>query len=176
MKDNRSEDIDRHYKLACRLYDDMIKSVDLLDQHLKPCGEDLILLTLKGHLIIERLLEMNLSLILGVENLPRLRFSDKLKLLQAAVVEGKPGPNTDLFMVIEKLNEVRNSLAHNLRDNKEIEVETERIIVCLRSRADKKESLGKSSADRLRSCVHKLCKFLLDVRVHIHKTTPLPKV
>ena len=111
-----------------QLNDDSEKLSDLLEQHLKPCGNDLMLLTIKGHLIIESLLELNLCRLLAIEELPkkygRLDFNQKLQLVQTVIKKHKPGPNSpnsDLCSAIDKLNYVRNQLAHNLKNPTEIE-------------------------------------------------------
>jgi hypothetical protein len=177
MRDKFDEEMDRRIKLTDQLAADIIKNSELLDQHLKPCGDDLILLTLKGHLIIEGLLEINLSRLLAIDHLPKenedgypgLEFIHKLKLLQAALVESKPGPNTDLFKAIAKLNSIRNKLAHNLKNSPEIEADVKAIIDCYQSKADKKLKLGESPAEQLRNCIRKLCGFLCRVRVHFFK-------
>ena len=178
MKDKSLEKIDEQFQQTRQLADDLIKHSDLLDQHLKPCGDDLILLSLKGHLIIESMLETNLCRLLAIDHLPKekednypeLEFIHKLKLLQAATIHSKPGPNSDLFKAVAKLNKIRNNLAHNLKTPKEIELEIKSLIDCYQSKADKKLSLDKSPAEQLRNCIHKLCEFLLRVRVHFFKS------
>jgi hypothetical protein len=120
---------------------------------------------------------MNLCRLLGIErlpeekedNYPELEFIHKLKLLQAVVVESKPGPNADLFKAIAKLNKIRNRLAHNLKNPKEIEVDIKSIIDCYQSKADKKLSSGEPLPVQLKSCIFKLCQFLDSVNVHFHK-------
>jgi hypothetical protein len=72
-----------------QLIADRHKPGELVKEHLEKCGSDLILITLKGHLIIEHLLEMNLCRLLGIDrlpieredNYPELEFIHKLKLL-----------------------------------------------------------------------------------------------
>jgi hypothetical protein len=120
---------------------------------------------------------MNLSRLLGIERLPKekednypeLEFIHKLKLLQAVVVKSKPGPNTDLFKAIAKLNKIRNNLAHNLKNPREIEVDIKSIIDCYQSKADKKLSSGEPLPVQLKNCILKLCRFLDVVNVHFHK-------
>ena len=178
MKNKKiDEEMDRQIHLTNQLAADIIKNSELLDQHLKPCGNDLILLTLKGHLIIEGLLEINLCRLLAIDHLPKekedgypeLEFIHKLKLLQAATVQSKPGPNADLFRAIAKFNKIRNNLAHNLKNPQETELEIKSLIDCYQSKADKKLSLGKSPAEQLRNCIRQLCQFLCKVRVHFYK-------
>jgi hypothetical protein len=63
--------MDRRILLTNQLAADLMRLPDLLDQYLKPCGDDLTLLIIKGHLIIESLLEMNLCRLLDIESLPK---------------------------------------------------------------------------------------------------------
>ncbi len=184
MRDKPDEELDKHFELTTKRFElckqfaaDIEEQFDCLDQHLKPCGEDLILLTLKGHLIIESFLEVNLCRLLAIDHLPKekednypeLEFIHKLKLLQAATIQSKPGPNADLFKAIAKLNSIRNKLAHNLKDSSEIEADIKKIIDCYQSKADRKLNLGESLADQLRNCIRKLCEFLCHVRFHFYK-------
>jgi hypothetical protein len=154
--------------------DDLQKYFDLIVQHLTQCGDNLVLLTLTGHLMIENLLEINLARLLDIESLPsdandKLEFNQKLKLVQAVVIAREPNPNADLFCAIAKLNKIRNDLAHKLMTKDEIDVAIKSIIQSYQSKADKKLSLDKTTAMQLRACICELCKFLFDVRVHFHK-------
>lgn len=175
------EQFDKQFKQTDKLFSDIMNCSNSLDQYLKPCGDDLMLLTLKGHLIIESLLEMNLCRLLSIDqlpeekedNYPELEFIHKLKLLQAAAVESKPGPNTDLFRVIAKLNKIRNGFAHNLKHHNDTEADIKSLVACYQSKADKGISLGESPPAQLRSCIHKLCAFLFDVRIHFQKIRPV---
>ena len=161
------------HKKIIQLSDDALKSLDLVE-YLTPCGDDLILLTLKGHLIIENLLEMNLTRLLDIDCLPEgkdnpnLEFSQKLKLVQAVVLSREPGPNADLFCAIAKLNKIRNDLAHKLMIQEEIEAGITSIVQSYQSKADTKLS-SDTLPMQLKSCILKLCGFLLRVRVHFHK-------
>ena len=110
---------------AAQFLTDRQKMMVLITQHLKPCGEDLTLLTLKGHLLIENLLDTNLCRLLAVQNLPvgrgRLGFNQKLYLLKEVVIQcEEPGPNSDLFCAIDALNELRNQTAHKLKNQGEV--------------------------------------------------------
>jgi hypothetical protein len=171
---NSLEEIDKHIQLT----DDILKLPSLLDQHLKPCRDDLVLLTLKGHLIIESLLEMNLSRLLDVESWPQkgvnkksfnMSFFHKLTLVGAVVSAREPGPNADLILAIDALNDMRNKLAHNLKIQSEIEKDVKLFVEEYCRRAGVKVSLDKSTADQLRSCIHRLCAFLYRVRIHFFK-------
>jgi hypothetical protein len=125
MKSDGEIDRDRQFD---EMTDDSMKFVEILTQHLLPCGDDLTLLTLKGHLIVEYLLETILLRLLGIPEAPKRLgrrkssdkimpgFYEKLKLVEAAVCQSHPGPNADLLIVIENLNWMRNQLAHNLKN------------------------------------------------------------
>ena len=177
----RADKFDKRFDKRDREINQLIadhhKPGELAKEHLDKCGDDLILITLKGHLIIEHLLEMNLCRLLGIDRLPKekednypeLEFIHKLKLLQAVTVGSKPGPNTDLFKAIAKLNKIRNRLVHNLKNAKEIEADIKSVIDCYQSKADKKLSLGEPLPAQLKSCIYKLCRFLDSVNVHFHR-------
>jgi hypothetical protein len=177
MKNKSFEKLDKQVRQTEQLADDVLKLADLINQYLRPCGDDLILLTLKGHLIIENLLETNLCRLLEIDHLPKekednypeLQFIHKLKLLQAATIQSKPGPNSDLFKAVAKLNKIRNNLAHNLKNPSEIEAEIKSLIACYQSKADQKLNQNKSIAEQLRECTYKLCGFLYEIRRHFFK-------
>jgi hypothetical protein len=114
--DNTLKQIDENNVLLA----DRLKPSELVKQHLNPCGTDLILLSIKGHLIIERLLGMNLCRLLDIEDTP-LGFAQKLRLLRKVVEEREPGPDADVFLAIEALNYLRNQLAHDLKNQDQIE-------------------------------------------------------
>jgi hypothetical protein len=156
---------------------DRILFLDLVPQYLQPCGEDLVLLTLKGHLILETLLEMNLCRMLRVKSMPSgnahpgLEFNQKLRLVRAVVLSREPAakPNSDLFVVIEKLNSVRNALAHNLMPGEKIEAEVKRVIESYQAKTDSKLNTTKPLAEQLKACITLLCIFLDAVRVQTFK-------
>ncbi len=87
-----SENMPHHEKLkqkikkALQLCDDQSRSSGkLITEHLEPCGDNNILLVLKGHCIIESLLESILIRQLDIESLPQKSgrlafFIKKLKL------------------------------------------------------------------------------------------------
>jgi hypothetical protein len=173
-KDRR---FDAKMKRAQRFIKDKTKGRRLIMEHLDPCRDDLILLTLKGHLIIEDLLESILMRELDLEGLPQshpLEFSQKLDLVKAVVITREPKPNADLFCAIGKLNNIRNALAHNLKDQLEIEGAVKSVIQSYQSKADLKLNLGMPVHMLLRNCIVKLCEFLDDVIVHFYKLD-LPK-
>ena len=167
--------VDKRVREVDQLFADHSKSDELVTEHLGKCADDLILLTLKGHLIIENLLEVNLCRLLVIERLPEgkdnpdLEFSQKLKLVQAVVLTREPGPNADLFCAIAKLNKIRNDLAHNLMNQAEIEAAVKRVLESYQSKADLKLSSGRPLPEQLKDCIVKLCQFLVAVRVHFCK-------
>jgi hypothetical protein len=149
---------------------DALEYADLVTEHLTPCSDDLILLTLKGHLVIESLLEIILRRVLSVGRLPqsngKLGFSQKLQLVQVVVEEREPGPNADLFCAICKLNWLRNQLAHNLKDQGQIENDVKRFIEEYYRKAGAKPTLPKPLPLQLRYCIVQLCMFLHKIRCH----------
>jgi hypothetical protein len=115
--------------------------------------------------------------VLDIERLPhdiRLEFKQKLDLVKAVVIAREPKPNADLFCAIGKLNSIRNELAHDLKDQSQIEAAVKSIIQSYQSKADLKLRSGKPVAELLRNCIVKLCEFLDDVIVHFYKLD-LPK-
>jgi hypothetical protein len=177
---NRDEEI--HKKAAKLLQkvkklehfsDDASKYHDLVKLHLQPCGDDLILLTLKGHLVIENLLEMNVLRLLAIDRLStrsgKLGFNQKLQLVLAVVEQREPGPNADLFCAIDHLNQLRNQLAHNLKDQVQIESLVKEFVRNFHKLASTKLISQKSLATQLKSCILQLCMFVYKVRCHFYK-------
>jgi hypothetical protein len=114
---------------------------------------------------------------LSLESFPRdhaLEFSQKLDPVKAVVIAREPKPNADLFCAIRKLNNIRNALAHNLKDHSQIELAVKSIIQSYQSKTDLKLNSGKPRAELLRNCIVKLCEFLDDVIVHFYRLD-LPK-
>ena len=156
---------------------DALKLVELLTNELEPCANDLTLLTLKGHLIAEHLLETILIRLLAIPEIPKpkknsrkidLSFYQKLKLIEAVLTERTPGPNADLLMVVEELNNLRNRLAHNLKSHAEIEKDVHELICCYGSVTRRKQDPSKQLPEQLRDCLRHLCGFLLEVRGHFY--------
>jgi hypothetical protein len=99
-------------------------------------------------------------------------FNQKLQLVQIVIKQREPGPNSpnsDLCLAIDKLNQIRNQLAHNLKKQEEIEKDVKDFIGEYRLRGDKKLGLGQTAAEQLKGCLHKLCWFLCNARVHFFK-------
>ncbi len=153
---------------------DAIRFAELTD-HLLPCGTDLTLLVLKGHLVAEQLLEIILARLLRVSELPgkpgRLQFFQKLKLVEKVVCEREPGPSADLLCVLDTLNDVRNKLAHGLKTPKEIEGLVQSLIQCYYTKKGQKLPKGwqKDIYGHLTICLFALCQFLLKIRLHSYE-------
>ena len=157
-----------------KLTEDRQKMVHLINEHLLPCGDDLILLTLKGHIIIENLMEINLCRLLEIQQLPakigRLNFTQKNCLLKEAVIQSEePGPNADLFMVIGALNDLRNQIAHKLKQPDQIQQETRAFINSCGSKLLIKARPDKPPSTQLRVCIIEICVFLNKVMLHMFK-------
>jgi len=155
------------------LFADRLKPSELWKQHINRCGTDLTLLTLKGHLIIESLLEINLCRLLAIEHLPeeygKLGFNQKLQLLCEVIVQRESGPDPEPFIAIDNLNWVRNQLAHNLKNPEQIESDVKWFINDCRKRGYVKSVPDGVTSDQLKHCIFGLCKFLDKVRVHLFK-------
>jgi len=163
---------DRSRRLG-EMADDAVSLHDVMTEHLIPCGDDLTLLTLKGHLVAEGLLDMILVRLLAIPKLPqekdaRLTFYQKLELVRAVICAREPGPNADLFLAIRKLNSVRNQLAHNLKNQEKIEEDINSLIDCYYARDGKKRSRSCPLPDLLRQCLTELCLFLYRTRYHLY--------
>ena len=162
--DNTLRQIDENNVLLA----DRFKPSELVNLHLNPCGTDLILLTIKGHLIIESLLGMNLCRLLAIEHIP-LGFTQKLRLLRKVVEEREPGPDADVFLAIKDLNDLRNQLAHNLKNQNQIESDVKSFIEKCRKGGYVKSIPDGATSEQLKHCIWGLCKFLEKVRVHLFK-------
>jgi hypothetical protein len=154
--------------------DDQFNSIENLLGHLMSCGNDLTLLTLKGHLVLESFLDTILARLLRISSLPiypehgALEFVQKLTLVKMFVVQNyESGPNSDLFLVIRKLNTVRNELAHNLRKPEEIQKQVKALLDCHHSKERKKPVRAADLSEPLRGCLVKLWQFLFRVRKHL---------
>jgi len=151
------------------VYKDRHDHLQLVEQHLNPCGNDVILLTIKGHLLVEHLLEVNLIRLLDVDRIPRLGFRQKLQLLSTIVEQREAKPNADLFLAISTLNDTRNQLAHNLKNPQEMQNDLQHFINEYHKRAGTKRTSPNPSADELKTCILQLCNFLHEVRIHLFR-------
>jgi hypothetical protein len=171
MKKDKKKEISR---LEKEMREDQLDTVDALCMHLLSCGDDLTLLTLKGHLVMEDVMDKILARLLHIPHLPKdentkLEFNQKLKLVEAVVCHTDPGPNADLFCAIAKLNSVRNKLAHNLKKPDEIVEDVKSLLNCYFAKAGKKPVYGKVLSEDLRGCLCNLWQFLYKVRRHFHE-------
>jgi hypothetical protein len=85
------------------------------------------------------------------------------------VEQREPKPNADLFLAIQTLNKTRNQLAHNLKNQQEIENDLRLFIREYHKQAGTTEPPAYQLPDELRGCILKLCRFLHNVRVHLFK-------
>ena len=163
------------------MVDDTINYGEIL-KHLENCRDDLTLLTLKGHLVAENLLESILLGLLDVSEAPKRYgkkgkmvkampdFYHKLMLVKAAVCQREPGPNADFLIVIEQLNDMRNQLAHNLENQADIESGVRRLIENYHRNADTNADWKNESLPvQLRKCLYGICQFLYRVRAHFFR-------
>lgn len=147
---------------------------ELLVRHIKPCGGDLILLILKGHLVAEHLLEKLILRMLGLSQ-PTLRdckidlsFCRKLEIVTAVCRgRGQPsGPSASVLESIKKLNEVRNKLVHNLDPKNGIENEVRGLISDYYSREKDERQPGKELPEVLKVTLIRICQDLQKLRLH----------
>lgn len=91
-------------------------TLDDLVEHL-PAQFDFTLVTLKGHLLVEAMLDdyihSNLKKPDALLAKTRLQFDLKVKLANAL---SDPYPGLDVWTAVDVLNKIRNSLAHRLSD------------------------------------------------------------
>jgi hypothetical protein len=174
MKSKRDSDIESE-KRQNELVEHTIKFCDLISDDLRSCPDNLILLTLTGHLIVEELMDMTLAFVLGLREFPKndrgeslLSFYEKLRLIQAVVCEREPGPNADLLCVIKMLNKVRNALGHKLKKQAEIEEMIETLLKSYYQKTGKKRDPTKPLPTLLRHCLVNLCEFLIKLQRHFY--------
>ena len=162
------------------LSDDAVAFATAMADHLLTCGEDLILLTLKGHLVAEHLLDTIIVRALNIPELPsysaaKLTFFQKMKIVEAIECGREPGPNADLLRTVAKLNDIRNKLMHNLKRPSEIEALVQSVIDSYRSiKSIKGRKQDKPKCEQFRDCLCHICVFLYDIRVHSFKLRQQP--
>ena len=145
--------------------DDFMKDIN---EHIAQLPEtpDHILIILKTHLLVEqridRLLEMKLPNPDAVLGPPYPRFIHKLRMLKALI----PAPPylSDIWDLIEKLNNIRNDLAHKLTP-KEIQTRIDKFVARVFESMDISGSLNKAMANenatfRVRTCLILIVWFL----------------
>lgn len=125
-----------------------------------PRSDDLTLIVLKGHLLVEEeineILRMRLAEPKAIFD-ARLSFSQRIAVLKA--LSGRDSEEIFRFAAIEALNSLRNQLAHNL-EPKDIE---KRVAAFLREFEDPErgeEYSQESISRRLKRCVAFLCGML----------------
>lgn len=97
-------------------------AVDLVKEKLAEI-DDLEIIILKGHLLIENAIENNLELLIGQANISdlKLRFEQKLLLFHYLDCRmTRDGIETsELYLILKSINILRNSVAHKLDPNHE---------------------------------------------------------
>ena len=90
-------------------------------------------------------------------------FYEKLRLVEAVVCQSHPGPNAHLLIVIENLNTMRNQLAHNLKNQADIESDVKCLIAGYHKQVGTKPDWNQAMPKLLKDCLFRLCQFLYGV-------------
>jgi hypothetical protein len=122
-----------------------------------PKSDDLSLIILKGHLLIEE--ELNDALAAHMADpdrlfQARLSFSQRLNVLVGITGEGNAFHHR--LTAVEKLNSLRNQLAHNL-EPKGIGTRIEEFLRELEDPGSAKELRKQKVSERLKSCIALMC-------------------
>ena len=129
---------------------------DRFKKHL-PRSKDLTLIVLKGHLLLEEVINLWLTQLLknpSALNLSELSFSKRLCLLRSLLPDGS---FSDAFKATEKLNVLRNKLAHHL-DHPKIESLINDFVGVLEDPDTPIEEYQREPVHkRLKSCISFLC-------------------
>jgi hypothetical protein len=111
---NNKISIDETYEILIETFNSVKDVVTLIFAEI----EDLEIIILKGHLLIENTLEVNLKLLLGQANVSnlKLRFEQKLLLFHYLDCRmTRDGIETSaLYLILKSINILRNSIAHKL--------------------------------------------------------------
>jgi hypothetical protein len=159
------------------LQEDMVKDAlaftARIERHLEPCGDDLILLTLRGHLIAEELLGTILARALGLPELPkelRLGFPQRHRLVSELCAK-RLGLNGDpLLKMVEKLNGLRNTFAHQLKDDAEVEHHVQEFLKEYSRQKRGRVALKTPPLPQaFKECLMQICGFLYRVRFRSYK-------
>lgn len=160
------------------IQEDQVDAIENLSDHLLSCGSDLTLMTLKGHLVLEALLNVILARLLHISALPTrpedggLGFFQKLVLVQKFVSQNCDSLDAGVFDVISKLNTVRNHLAHNLKKPEEVTRHVIALLECASRKLGRTYSTQGNVSGSLQTCLVQLWKFLYQVRQHLSKRKP----
>ena len=122
-----------------------------------PRSDDITLVTLKGHLLVEEQINMVLSMRLRDPKelfSARLNFSQRLAVLRA--VSGPAATLSHRFSAYGKLNQLRNKLAHNL-DPAELEALATEFLTELEEPGYTQEFAKEKLGKRMKRCIALLC-------------------
>lgn len=138
------------------LYHGTVDSLERFLRHM-PKSDDLTLVVLKGHLLVEE--EINETLVSRLREpkvlfAARLSFSQRLAVLKALSGSDKDQPFR--FTAIEHLNTLRNQLAHNL-EPRELEKRVKTFLAELEAPGKEKEFAKETLGRRLKRCIALLC-------------------
>lgn len=133
--------------------------MDSLERFLRymPRSDDLTLVTLKGHLLVEEEINAILSMKLREPKAlfsARLSFSQRLAVLKALSGSGADQPFR--FAAIDRLNTLRNQLAHNL-DPEEVERLAKMFLAQLEEPGYEHEFAKQAIGKRMKRCIAGLC-------------------
>lgn len=120
-------------------------------------SDDLTLVVLKGHLLVEEELNEILSMKLRVPEAifqARLSFSQRLAVLRA--LAGDEGRGTFSLDALNRLNALRNQLAHNL-EPRQLEKRVKAFLVELEAPGLEEEFSQEKLSTRLKRCIALLC-------------------
>lgn len=126
-----------------------------------PQGDDLILIVLKGHLLIEEMLQEIIDIsVANPAELENARFSFAHKLCLARALDHDHEPKRQMFLLIEKVNALRNQLAHNL-EPADLERRVRDVVSLFLSEVDNPQSRDVYKAEPVPEQLRTTCLFLL---------------
>lgn len=155
-----------------------MKSVFRYDNHM-PDTDDLTLIVLKGHLLVEELLvDLANWALPHAQYLPKFTFYNLAPVVRAAVPQRSDDPCWELIL---KLNSLRNDLAHELESAKRQAKLNELFKIHGQfgptpgTGIDNSEESSLSDPQRLRLVVQDSMKFLLTLVFEYQDNAPKPK-
>ena len=148
------------------------------DKHM-PETDDLTLIVLKGHLLVEeQLVDLANWALPNPQFLPKFTFYNLAKVVRAAVPQRSDDPSWELIL---KLNQLRNDLAHKLESGQRQATLTELFKIhdhvqpTPGMEIDKSDESSMSEPERLRIVVQDSMKFLMSLAFEYQNGAPKPK-
>jgi hypothetical protein len=155
-----------------------MKPVFRYDKHM-PQTDDVILIVLKGHLLIEeQLVDLANWALPNPQFLPKFMFYNLAKVVRAAVPQRSDDPSWELIL---KLNQLRNDLAHKLESGQRQATLTElfkihdQVQPTPGMEIDKSAESSMSEPQRLRIVVQDCMTFLLSLAFEYQNNVTKPK-